>query len=25
MHSHYGEVLGDRYQPMGPEGGWIHE
>jgi 2-oxoglutarate ferredoxin oxidoreductase subunit beta len=25
MDAHYGEVLGDRYKPMGPEGGWIHE
>jgi 2-oxoglutarate ferredoxin oxidoreductase subunit beta len=23
--AHYQEVLGDRYVPMGPEGGWIHE
>ena len=25
MHSHYEAVLGDRYVPMGPEGGWIHD
>jgi 2-oxoglutarate ferredoxin oxidoreductase subunit beta len=25
MHEHYGKVLGDRYKPMPPEGGWIHE
>jgi 2-oxoglutarate ferredoxin oxidoreductase subunit beta len=24
-HSHYGEVLGDRYVPMAPEGGWLHD
>ena len=23
--AHYKEVLGDRYMPMGPEGGWLHE
>jgi len=23
--AHYQEVLGDRYMPMGPEGGWLHE
>ena len=23
MHAHYEEVLGERYQPMPPEGGWI--
>ncbi len=22
---HYTEVLGDKYSPMPPEGGWIHE
>jgi 2-oxoglutarate ferredoxin oxidoreductase subunit beta len=22
--AHYGKVLGDRYRPMPPEGGWIH-
>ena len=25
MHDHYRKVLGDRYVPMAPEGGWIHE
>ena len=25
MHSHYSEVLGDRYVPMAPEGGWLHD
>jgi 2-oxoglutarate ferredoxin oxidoreductase subunit beta len=25
MHEHNRKVLGDRYVPMGPEGGWIHE
>ena len=25
MDSHYGEVLGDDYQPMPPEGGFLHE
>ena len=25
MNAHYEEVLGDRYVPMAPEGGWIHE
>ena len=25
MHDHYEKTLGDRYKPMGPEGGWIHE
>jgi 2-oxoglutarate ferredoxin oxidoreductase subunit beta len=25
MHAHYGEVLGDRYVPMAPEGGWLHD
>jgi 2-oxoglutarate ferredoxin oxidoreductase subunit beta len=25
MHAHYGKVLGDRYVPMKPEGGMIHE
>jgi 2-oxoglutarate ferredoxin oxidoreductase subunit beta len=25
MHEHYTKVLGDRYVPMPPEGGWIHE
>jgi len=24
MHEHYGKVLGDRYEPMKPEGGLIH-
>ena len=24
MHAHYEKVLGERYQPMPPEGGWIH-
>jgi 2-oxoglutarate ferredoxin oxidoreductase subunit beta len=24
MHAHYGEVLGERFVPMAPEGGWIH-
>ena len=23
MHAHYENVLGERYQPMPPEGGWI--
>jgi 2-oxoglutarate ferredoxin oxidoreductase subunit beta len=23
--AHYEKVLGDKYVPMGPEGGWIHE
>jgi 2-oxoglutarate ferredoxin oxidoreductase subunit beta len=25
MHQHYGKILGDKYVPMQPEGGWIHE
>jgi 2-oxoglutarate ferredoxin oxidoreductase subunit beta len=25
MNEHYGEVLGDGYRPMPPEGGMIHE
>jgi 2-oxoglutarate ferredoxin oxidoreductase subunit beta len=25
MDAHYGEVLGDGYVPMQPEGGWLHE
>jgi 2-oxoglutarate ferredoxin oxidoreductase subunit beta len=25
MHAHYAKTLGDRYVPMKPEGGWIHE
>jgi 2-oxoglutarate ferredoxin oxidoreductase subunit beta len=25
MHAHYTKTLGDRYRPMPPEGGWIHE
>ena len=25
MQSHYNEVLGDRFVPMKPEGGWIYE
>jgi len=25
MHEHYTKILGDRYVPMPPEGGWIHE
>jgi 2-oxoglutarate ferredoxin oxidoreductase subunit beta len=25
MHSHYEKVLGDKYVPMSPEGGWIRE
>ena len=25
MHAHYTEILGDRYVPMSPEGGWLHE
>jgi 2-oxoglutarate ferredoxin oxidoreductase subunit beta len=25
MHAHYERVLGDKYVPMLPEGGWIHE
>lgn len=25
MHEHYGKTLGDKYVPMPPEGGWIHE
>jgi 2-oxoglutarate ferredoxin oxidoreductase subunit beta len=25
MDDHYGEVLGDRYKPMPPGGGWLHE
>jgi 2-oxoglutarate ferredoxin oxidoreductase subunit beta len=25
MNAHYTKVLGDRYKPMSPEGGWIHE
>jgi hypothetical protein len=25
MKSHYEKVLGDRYVPMKPEGGWLHE
>ncbi len=24
MDRHYGSVLGERYRPMGPEGGWQH-
>ena len=25
MHAYYRETLGDRYVPMAPEGGMIHE
>jgi 2-oxoglutarate ferredoxin oxidoreductase subunit beta len=25
MNAHYSETLGDRYVPMGPEGGWLGE
>lgn len=25
MHEHYRKTLGDKYVPMPPEGGWIHE
>ena len=25
MHAHYEEVLGDKFVPMPPEGGMIHE
>lgn len=25
MNEHYSKILGDRYVPMTPEGGWIHE
>ena len=25
MNAHYGEVLGDRYVPMGSEGGWLND
>ena len=25
MHEHYTKILGDRYVPMPPEGGWINE
>ena len=25
MHEHYEKTLGDRFVPMKPEGGWIHE
>jgi 2-oxoglutarate ferredoxin oxidoreductase subunit beta len=25
MNEHYRSILGDRYVPMSPEGGWIHE
>jgi 2-oxoglutarate ferredoxin oxidoreductase subunit beta len=25
MHSHYSKTLGDRYKPMPPEGGWLHD
>jgi 2-oxoglutarate ferredoxin oxidoreductase subunit beta len=25
MREHYTKVLGDKYIPMKPEGGWIHE
>jgi len=25
MHAHYQRTLGDKYVPMPPEGGWIHE
>jgi len=25
MHEHYRKILGDRYVPMSPQGGWIHE
>ena len=24
MNAHYEKVLGDKYKPMSPEGGWIH-
>jgi hypothetical protein len=23
--AHYQEILGDRYVPMSPEGGWLHD
>jgi 2-oxoglutarate ferredoxin oxidoreductase subunit beta len=25
MHEHFGKILGDKYVPTPPEGGWIHE
>lgn len=25
MHDHYSKVLGDKFKPMPPDGGWIHE
>jgi len=25
MHAHYEQRLGEKYVPMGPEGGWLHE
>ena len=25
MNAHYRKVLGDKYRPMPPQGGWIHE
>jgi 2-oxoglutarate ferredoxin oxidoreductase subunit beta len=25
MHAHYKQRLGEKYVPMGPEGGWLHE
>lgn len=25
MYDHYRKILGDKYKPMPPEGGWIHE
>jgi 2-oxoglutarate ferredoxin oxidoreductase subunit beta len=25
MHTHYQKTLGEKYVPMPPEGGWIHE
>jgi 2-oxoglutarate ferredoxin oxidoreductase subunit beta len=25
MHEHYTKTLGDKYVPMTPQGGWIHE
>lgn len=25
MNAHYEDVLGDKYVPMSPEGGWLHE
>ncbi|MBM3790093.1 MAG: 2-oxoacid:ferredoxin oxidoreductase subunit beta [Acidobacteria bacterium] len=25
MHEHYRKILGDKYVPMLPEGGWLHE